>query len=77
MSSVSVSVDDAHLESIGSVARALQEQGMRVEQVLDGLGIITGSVADDRRRLLERVPGVDAVLDQLTYQLPAPGADLQ
>ena len=78
MSSVSVTVDDAHLTSIGSVARALQEHGMRVDQVLDGLGIITGSVADDRRALLEGVPGVDTVADgELTYQLPSPGADLQ
>jgi hypothetical protein len=78
VSSVSVSVEDAHLPSIGAVARALQEQGRRVEQVLDGVGIITGSVPDDRRMLLERVPGVDAVVDgSLTYQLPVPGADVQ
>lgn len=78
MSSVSVSVADAHLSSMGAVAQALQERGMHVEQVLDALGIITGSIADDRRSLLEAVPGVDAVLDgQLVYQLPSPGAEVQ
>lgn len=78
MSHVSVSIDDAHLPSIGRVAQALREHGMLVEQVLDGVGIITGSVAPDRRRTLELVPGVDAVLDDgLVHQLPDPGADVQ
>ena len=78
MSHVNVSIDDAHLDSMSSVARALQERGMHVDQVLDGVGIITGSVADDRRGLLESVPGVDAVLDgQLSYQLPPPTAEVQ
>ena len=78
MPHVNVSIDDAHLHVIGTVAQALQERGMHVEQVLDGIGIIVGSVADDRRRLLEQVPGVDAVSDgQLAYQLPPPGADVQ
>ena len=78
MSHVNVSIDDAHLEAIGSVAQALRERGMLVEQVLDGLGIIVGQVPDDRRLLLQQVPGVDSVSDgQLTYQLPPPSADLQ
>jgi hypothetical protein len=78
MSRVSVSIDDAHLATIGSVARALSDRGMRVEQVLDGVGIITGSVADESRRLLELVPGVDTVLDgALAVQLPPPDADVQ
>jgi hypothetical protein len=78
MSYVTVSVDDAHLGGITSVAQALQEQGMHVEQVLGAVGVITGSVAQERRRLLESVPGVASVLDeQLSYQLPSPGADVQ
>lgn len=78
MSHVSVSIDDAHLPSIGRVAQALQEQGMHVEQVLDGVGIITGSVAPDRRRTLELVAGVDEVVDDaLVHRLPDPGADVQ
>lgn len=78
MSHVNVSIDEAHLHAIASVADALQERGMRVEQVLDGLGIIIGSVADERRGLLEQVPGVDVVSDgELSYQLPPPNADVQ
>ena len=78
MSHVSVSIDDAHLPSIGRVAEALREHGMLVEQVLDGVGIITGSVPPERRRTIELVPGVDAVLDgALVHRLPDPGAEIQ
>ncbi len=78
MSHISVSVDDEHLASIGSVARALHDQGMHVEQVLDGVGIITGSVAEESRLLLASVPGVAAVTySSLTYQLPSPDAGIQ
>jgi len=74
---VSVSIDDAHLPVITSVAQALQARGMQVEQVLDAMGIITGSVADDRRPLLEAVPGVAAVVDGLAHQLSPPNAEVQ
>ena len=78
MSHISVSIDDEHLESMSSVALALQDRGMQIEQVLDGVGIITGSVADESRLLLESVPGVAAIADSsLTYQLPSPDAGIQ
>ncbi|MDQ3610734.1 MAG: hypothetical protein M4D85_03830 [Actinomycetota bacterium] len=78
MSHISVSIDDEHLESMSSVARALQDQGMQVEQVLDGVGIITGSISEERRLLLASVPGVAAIADSsLTYQLPSPDAGIQ
>jgi hypothetical protein len=51
---------------------------MHVEQVLDGMGIITGSVAEESRLLLASVPGVAAVTySSLTYQLPSPDAGIQ
>ncbi len=78
MSHVTVSVDDEHLDGITSVAQALREQGMHVEQVLGAVGMITGSVAQERRGLLESVPGVASVLDgELSYRLPSPGAEVQ
>lgn len=78
MSHISVSIDDEHLKSMSSVARALQDKGMLVEQVLDGVGIITGSVADESRLLLASVPGVAAIADSpLTYSLPSPDARIQ
>ena len=50
---------------------------MRVEQVLDGLGIITGSAPDDSRSALTGVEGVASVDEELTHQFPPPDSPVQ
>jgi len=77
MVQLSVTVDDGHLPAINEVAAALRAQGMRVEQVLDGLGIITGSAPDDSRSALTGVEGVASVDEELTHQLPPPDSAVQ
>jgi methylmalonyl-CoA mutase cobalamin-binding subunit len=78
MSHIHVSIDDEHLDLMSSVVQALREHGMHIDQVLDGLGIVTGSVTEELRVTLESVPGVASVGDaELSYQLPTPHADLQ
>jgi hypothetical protein len=64
MVNVSVTVGDGH---------AIEE----VAEVLDGIGMITGSVPDDARDSLAGVDGVASVDEQLTHQLPPPDADVQ
>jgi hypothetical protein len=77
MVQLSVTVDDGHLTAIDDVAQALRAQGMQVDQVLDGLGIITGSAPADSRPALTGVEGVVSVDEQLTYQLPPPDSAVQ
>ncbi|MET0764979.1 MAG: hypothetical protein ABWY29_08935 [Blastococcus sp.] len=74
---LSVTVDDGHRPAINEVAEALRARGMQVEQVLDGLGIITGSVPDDNRPVLTDVEGVVSVDEGLTHQLPPPDSAVQ
>lgn len=75
---VTVSVDDQHLKDIQTVATHLRAQGMHIDQVLDGLGMITGSVPDqERSESVVHVTGVASVERQITYQLPPPDADVQ
>ncbi|MGB7423284.1 MAG: hypothetical protein WA903_00095 [Ornithinimicrobium sp.] len=75
---VTVSVDDQHLKEIQTVATHLRDQGMHIDQILDGLGMITGSVPDqERSESVVRVTGVASVERQITYQLPPPDADVQ
>jgi hypothetical protein len=72
---LSVTVDDGH--AIEEVAAGLRARGMEVAQVLDGIGVITGSAPDDVRRALATVEGVASVDEQLTHQLPPPDAPVQ
>ena len=75
MVQVSVTVDDAH--AIEEVAAGLRARGMEVAEVLDGIGMITGSVPDEDRDSLAGVEGVASVDEQLTHQLPPPDAPVQ
>ena len=74
---VSVTVDDGHLGRIGTVADALRANGMDVEQVLDALGMITGSVSEESRAALSDVAGVVSVSAELGIQLPPPDSPIQ
>jgi hypothetical protein len=75
MVQLSVTVDDGH--AIEEVAAVLRARGMQVAQVLDGIGVITGSAPEDVRHTLAGVEGVASVDEQLTHRLPPPDADVQ
>jgi hypothetical protein len=75
MVQLSVTVDDRH--AIEEVAAVLRARGMQVAQVLDGIGVITGSAPEDIRHTLAAVEGVASVDEQLTHRLPPPDADVQ
>ena len=77
MTDVSVTVDDGHLAALDGVVRGLRARGMRVDQVLDGLGIITGSVPPGTLGALTGVAGVLSVDEQLTHRLAPPDAPVQ
>jgi hypothetical protein len=77
MTQVSITVDDAYLDAMGQVVDALRAQGLKVEQVLDELGIITGSVSPDRQAALESVDGVASVAREQQHRLPPPDSPLQ
>jgi hypothetical protein len=75
---ITISVADDALDRIDDVVTALESGGMRVEQVLRPLGVITGTVEDTQRvQALGAVTGVTAVEPQRTVQLPPPDADVQ
>ena len=77
MAGVTITVDDTHLDRIDEVAAHLRSSGMQVDQVLNEIGVISGSVPDDRRQLLKTVTGVQSVEDTATVQLPPPESPVQ
>ncbi|HWI02417.1 MAG TPA: hypothetical protein VNT52_01065, partial [Acidimicrobiales bacterium] len=66
-----------HGKDAGVGFQGAQGAGMHVDEVLDAMGIITGSVPADRRAALERLPGVAAVEAEQTFQIAPPDADIQ
>ncbi len=56
-----VSVDEAHLERIHEVAHRLERAGMRVDELQEETGTLTGRASEDVIPVLEAVPGVAAV----------------
>ncbi|CAN5777142.1 hypothetical protein BH18ACT7_BH18ACT7_14180 [soil metagenome] len=74
---ITVSVDDEHVERIDEVVDRLRAAGMRVEQVLRPIGLVTGSVETPDRERLSTLAGVAAVEPQRRMQLPPPDADIQ
>jgi hypothetical protein len=76
---VQVLVDDAHRDRLPEIAARLKAAGMRVEQQMDQIGILAGTLREDADlNALSTVEGVIAVerSDQL-YQLPDNDAPVQ
>ena len=58
---VQVSVADAHLREFGDVVQRLERAGMRIEQQLNAVGVVTGRVDAKNFTKLARVAGVGSV----------------
>ena len=70
MDKVVVSVADDSLAHLPTVVAALRDAGMVVQDVLAGLGVVTGSVAPGAGDLLGAVPGVAHVEVDRAVRLP-------
>ena len=74
---VVVAVDDQHMPKVGEVAQRCRKAGLQVDQALDAVGVITGSIPEDDLEKLSGVKGVASVEREQQYQLPPPGSDVQ
>ena len=72
-----ISVDEDHLDKISSVVKNLQSAGLYVEQLMENLGIITGSCDSSNVQALSQVEGVSSVETERTYQIAPPDSDIQ
>ena len=74
---VIISIDDEHLAEITSVAEILQQAGFELDQILDLLGIISGTCEENRLNDLRQISGVAAVEIDQNYQLSPPDSAVQ
>jgi hypothetical protein len=74
---VSIVVAEDYESRFPEVLEAAQLAGLEVEEQLPTIGVITGTIDESKRSMLERVQGVAAVESPRTYQLPPPESDIQ
>jgi hypothetical protein len=74
---VTVTVADSHVAGMEDLVERLRQAGMEVDAVLAAIGIVTGSVPATRMPAIRALPGVAAVEEQTTFQIPPPDADVQ
>jgi hypothetical protein len=74
---VSVSVDDSHLGRLDEVSRAAEAVGMTVRRLEPAIGVLTGSIAEDRIDRLRTVAGVEHVEPQREVRIPPPDSQIQ
>jgi hypothetical protein len=67
---VNVSVDQSKLDRFADVVAEIRRAGMKVEQELDAIGVVTGSIDSDKIDQLRKVAGVAAVEPEHTFQIP-------
>lgn len=77
MARVIVSVADDRMADLPTVVDALRRAGLTVAEVLDGAGVITGTVAGNAIAALSTVPGVVDVETQRDVTLPPPDSSVQ
>jgi methylmalonyl-CoA mutase cobalamin-binding subunit len=69
---VVVSVADDNMDDMPAVVAALREAGLVVDDVMETLGMVTGSVASEQIWSLRAVPGVAGVERQRAVGLLPP-----
>jgi hypothetical protein len=74
---LSVSVDDARLNRVSEVARALEKAGLKVEEELATIGVITGEIDDAKVDDVHRVEGVAHVEAEREVRIAPPESDIQ
>ena len=74
---ISVSVAEGHLPQFRKVVRACQAAGLKVDQAMEAIGVITGRVPGSNLAKLKAVAGVEHVEQSRQFQLPPADADVQ
>jgi hypothetical protein len=74
---VVISVADDQVGDMASVVDALRHAGLRVTEVLDSVGVVTGTVDGDALGSLSTVPGVAEVERSRVFELPPPDSPVQ
>jgi hypothetical protein len=74
---VNVSIADESVPDFEKVVQGLKGAGLNVEQELESIGVVTGSIESNLLLDLEQVEGVTAVEQQREIHVLPPDSDVQ
>ncbi len=74
---VLVSINDDHLDRFSEVVKEAENAGMQVEQKMEELGVLTGSIDSQKVEPLRRLEGVSHVEESRRVGIPPPDSDIQ
>jgi hypothetical protein len=74
---VNVVVADDYLDRFSEVVKRAKEAGLQVEQPLETIGVVSGSIDPAKLAALKRVEGVTAVEPSRDFQLAPPESEIQ
>ncbi len=75
---LTISVDDEHLNKMPEVVKKIKKAGLKVDQQMESLGMITGSIDVDKFDSLNRIKGVSNVQrDEEGFQIAPPDSEVQ
>jgi hypothetical protein len=74
---VTVLVEQKHAHELNRVASSLDKAGMKVKDVLDAVGIVTGKVDERKLSRLRSVLGVQSVELEQGMGVPSPDSEIQ
>jgi hypothetical protein len=74
---VSVSVADGSMDRFSEVVRRLKDAGLDVEQELEEIGVVTGSIDPEKVESLREIEGVSHVERSREVRIAPPDSDIQ
>ena len=74
---VNVTVDERYQDRFAEVVKRAKKAGLKVDQELDSIYILTGSIDSEKVDKLRAVRGVAAVESDSDIQLPPPNSPIQ
>ena len=74
---VNVAVADDHLDRFAEVVRRMERAGLKVDQQLEQVGVVSGSIDPAKLAELDRVDGVATVERSREIRIAPPDSDIQ
>lgn len=74
---VSVSVAEGSMNRFSEVARRLKDAGLDVEQELEEIGVVTGSIDPQKAESLREIEGVAHVERSQEFRIAPPDSGIQ